>query len=111
MNLNNLRIRTKLLIAFVVIAMITGAVGIVGEVNLTKLADSDRDMYETNVGPMGFVIGIANNSQKIQVIIRDALIAGQGESAKESARKIAELQQNIEKDMGKLEKAVGQAGS
>lgn len=42
----NLKIRTKLLIGFILIALIVGLVGYVGMINIKALDESDTELYE-----------------------------------------------------------------
>ncbi len=55
----NLRLAAQLIAAFILVALIAGAIGIIGITNLGRLAKSDRHLYETTIEPMQY-LGIIN---------------------------------------------------
>ena len=72
---NNLKLRTKLLSSFVVVAVIAGVVGYVGISNIVAISSADRKMYENMTVPIATVTDIVSNFQQIRVSYRDVILA------------------------------------
>lgn len=64
---NDMKIRTKLLASFLVVAMIVILVGIVGIINLNNLEESDTEMYEYMTVPISQLNGISTAFQRSRV--------------------------------------------
>ena len=45
----NMKIAAKLILGFLIVAIIAGVVGGIGLINLNKMASADRQLYEINV--------------------------------------------------------------
>ncbi len=73
--MNNLRIRTKLLISFFIVALIAAIIGIFGVVNMKTIDDADTALYETKTVPLGHVGKMATYFHRIRVNLRDAVLA------------------------------------
>ena len=71
----NLRLASQLILAFVLVALIAGAIGTIAIVNLGKLADSDRLMYETATAPMKNLDAINGNFQLVRNSLSKTLAA------------------------------------
>ncbi len=61
---SNMKLGTKLLAGFIVVSMITAALGIVGIINIKRLDSADTQMYEDNV------LGLKNSSRVVQTFLR-----------------------------------------
>jgi methyl-accepting chemotaxis protein len=61
-----LRLATQLILAFALVALIAGAVGTIGIVNLGKLAASDKLMYENATAPMKNLDSLNGNFQLVR---------------------------------------------
>lgn len=71
---NNLKIATKLTIAFLCVAIISGIVGIVGIMNLNTLVKEDTKLYEFFTVPLQEIGTIAEAYQKTRIYARDMII-------------------------------------
>ena len=65
----NLRLATQLILSFVLVALIAGAVGAIGIANVNKLAASDKNMYENATAPMKNLDALNGHFQ----LVRNAL--------------------------------------
>jgi len=74
-----MRIGPKLTIGFLSVACIAIIVGVFSIVQMGRLNDSDKYMYERMTVPLGNLVGIAMNTQRVRINLRDALEAGSGE--------------------------------
>ena len=71
----DLKIRVKLLVSFIMVAVIAGLVGIVGLVNITAIGNSDEQLYQKMTVPISQLTAISTNFQMIRVNLRDAMLA------------------------------------
>ncbi|MFT4143033.1 MAG: methyl-accepting chemotaxis protein [Mobilitalea sp.] len=70
----NLKIAAKLLIGFIVIAVIAGVIGVYGIINLRMVSENDTKLYEENV--IG-IVSIANMNQdfiSVRIGMRDLIM-------------------------------------
>lgn len=65
----NLKIRSKILTAFLGIVILMGIVGSVGIFNLQKISKLDSDLYEDNTKAISFASTIQVNLQKIKYCV------------------------------------------
>ncbi|MCX6154320.1 MAG: methyl-accepting chemotaxis protein [Candidatus Kapabacteria bacterium] len=63
----NLKIRTKLLTSFVIVAIITILVGFYGNLEIRKINDADTILYERITVPMGQLITMAEGMQRMRI--------------------------------------------
>ncbi|KJU86360.1 methyl-accepting chemotaxis protein, partial [Candidatus Magnetobacterium bavaricum] len=71
----NQKIGTKLILSFVVVSLITAAVGYIGIVSLHKLDDADTMLYEKATLAVFYTGIIGTDFQRIRVNIREAVEA------------------------------------
>jgi len=101
----HLKIRTKLLVSFVLIALIGTAVGVVGDVYLRTLSKDVKMLYGNNVVPLGLMTDIQDNYQKMRLKTRDMLLSNDSQADKQAVKDIADLQKSVEKDLAEFHKA------
>ena len=68
-------IKNKLVFGFVLIALIGGAVGTIGVVNLQRLGGAEADAYQHRTVPMSLLNDMAMSYQRSRVNLRDAVLA------------------------------------
>jgi methyl-accepting chemotaxis protein len=73
--LNKMKIRTKLLLSFILVALIAGIIGIYSSASLNKMKKADTALYETVAVALGHCTEVTTYYQRIRVLIRDAYIA------------------------------------
>ncbi|AWI04173.1 methyl-accepting chemotaxis protein [Clostridium drakei] len=71
----NLKVATKLLIGFILVAIIAGMVGVVGVVNIKKIQALDGDMYNRHTATMDDMAMILEYYQMERVNLRDVVLA------------------------------------
>jgi methyl-accepting chemotaxis protein len=71
----NLRIQSKLMLGFTLVAFITVAVGVVGVRSIRSIDDADTHMYQAVVLPYALVVDASGNLQRSQRAIRDQLLS------------------------------------
>lgn len=70
----NIKLSAKLIIAFVVVALIAGVMGGIGIYNIYKITVNDRKLYETMTVPLGEMIVMVDSFQRSQVNVKNILL-------------------------------------
>ncbi|KNZ40341.1 methyl-accepting chemotaxis protein [Acetobacterium bakii] len=104
--INNIKIGTKLLVGFIIIALITGIVGIVGIVSLQNLENSNTILYEKMTLPIAEVGQISTSYQRMRVIIRDMIIENSPEQIQSNTDKVAIRNQEIDEAAAAFEATI-----
>ncbi len=92
----NLKIATKLIIGFIIVAAIAGVVGVVGIVNIQEMDTLNTDMYELNTTPIPQITSVQNAYNQTRVAIRDLLL-DKDQAAKEGYISLIETNLNTMK--------------
>ena len=93
----NLGISKKLLSGFIIIALIAGAMGAYGILNLKSIKNSDTELYENMTVPVSQMGEISTEFQRLRVNIRDMIIAQSSEDIQANVNQIEERRANIDK--------------
>ncbi|MGE5404015.1 MAG: MCP four helix bundle domain-containing protein [Candidatus Saccharibacteria bacterium] len=96
---NNLRIRTKLIIAFIIVAAIAGAMGWMGYNDLNKIGANDASLYEHNTLPLAQLGKITESYQRIRVNLRDMIIDRGSVDRQKYVSKINQLNSELDENM------------
>ena len=102
----NLKIGTKLIVGFVLIAAIAAAVGWVGITEMQNIADDDTMLYEEAAVPLSQLQKISVAFQKERINLRDALNSNNKQEIEKYSRTIEELNTNIAKYVKEFEKTL-----
>jgi len=84
----NLRVGTKLISGFIAVAIIAGAIGAVGIVNLKKIEEADMRMYTMMTEPLGQMVTYVEAYQRMRGNVKDIILA-------ETPEEIADYEQRI----------------
>lgn len=85
----NLKVGVKLIIGFIIVAIIAGTIGIVGAVNIKAIDDADKKLYETMTEPLGELTFMVDSYQRMRGNVKDLLLAKTPEEIIEAEEKIA----------------------
>ncbi|MCL6635015.1 MAG: methyl-accepting chemotaxis protein [Peptococcaceae bacterium] len=102
----NLRLRTKLLSSFIIVALIAGTIGWVGITNTHKIAVLDKRMYEQMTEPLSQLTYISTCFQRIRVNVRNLIEAGTPEEKQMYKDKINQLFAEIDEYAALYEKTI-----
>ncbi|MDF1547218.1 MAG: MCP four helix bundle domain-containing protein, partial [Bacteroidales bacterium] len=101
-----MKIRTKLLIGFLIVAIISGVIGYVGITKITEVDSNDTKLYEMVTSPLGDLNHVVYDFQQCRVLYRDmvrennpAAIAQLIDKRKEISKGMTDLLSNFEKSM------------
>jgi methyl-accepting chemotaxis protein len=93
----NLKIGIKLLSGFILVALIAGAVGAFGMINIKQIDQSYSDMQTYQTLPIKSLSKITENYLMIRVLLRDMVIASTAEVVDADASKMINLQAELDK--------------
>ncbi|MBF0551643.1 MAG: MCP four helix bundle domain-containing protein [Deltaproteobacteria bacterium] len=102
----NLKIRTKLLSSFILVALIAGVIGFVGVINLRHLDEADKTLYERNTVPLADIDDVSTGFQRIRVDLREIILAKNADEMKGSLASIKELDKANNEGLAKFEKSI-----
>jgi methyl-accepting chemotaxis protein len=91
----NMKIGTKLLSGFILVALISGVIGWVGISNMREIAVKDTMMYENMLVPITQLGKISTDFQRVRVNLAKVLLAKNSENKVKYAGQIKELSAEI----------------
>jgi methyl-accepting chemotaxis protein len=103
--LNNIKISTKLLGSFTIIALLSGLVGGIGIINIRSIDEADTKLYEKITVPLGQIGEISTHFQRMRLNYRDVLLIDKAERYKQKDR-IDERKKDINRLSVEFEKTI-----
>ncbi|MBF0560264.1 MAG: MCP four helix bundle domain-containing protein, partial [Nitrospirae bacterium] len=101
---NSLKLRTRLLGAFVIVAIIAAAVGIVGISKIRTIDDKDTELYEQQTKPLGHLAEFINHFQRMRVNLYQVVYAVNTEERKTPLAHIEQRRMSITEKLALYEK-------
>ncbi|OOM78722.1 HAMP domain-containing methyl-accepting chemotaxis protein [Clostridium sp. BL-8] len=95
----NLKIATKLITGFIIVAFIAGVVGAVGIMNVHKISSLDTELYEDHTATMPDLTNIASDYEMERGLIKDLLIVKDGNKKQENTNKLRSLDEEIDSSL------------
>ncbi len=102
----NLKVSVKLLSGFILVAVLAGAIGTIGSINIKKIDDADTLMYERVVVPLDQIADVSISFQRMRVNARDIITATKDEDIQKFASRITELRGQVDKAATEFEKTI-----
>lgn len=102
----NLKVGTKILSGFILVALIAGLTGYIGIKNIHSIGKLDKEMYELNTVPLGEIGDLASSLQRIRVNLRDIIIDKDSVSKNKYAAAITALSKQNDENLIKVEKTL-----
>jgi methyl-accepting chemotaxis protein len=102
----DLKISTKLLASFGLVAAIAALIGYVGISNLNEISAADKKMYENMTVPIAVLDDIAVSFQQIRVSYRDAILARNVTEQQKYAAALKGFEQVLQKTSAEFEKTI-----
>jgi len=100
----NMKIGTKLLSGFILVALVAGVIGWVGVSNIREIAARDTKMYEDMVIPITQLGKISTAFQRVRVNLAKVLLVANRQEKEKYSEQIKELSAEITSLIGELEK-------
>ncbi len=94
---NNMRIGSKLIVSFIVVAIIAGVVGLIGIININNLNSKSDVLYKNMTVPLTYTSEMAKFFQQVRVITRDMILENEENAINSKYQEI----QNVVSDMNK----------
>jgi len=104
--LNNLKIGTKLVAGFIVVALIAGVIGGVGIRKINQIDTADKLLYEKITVPTAELLTISTSFQKIRVNVLYILKSTNKSEKEKLIQAIRGLQESIDKESLLFEKTI-----
>lgn len=87
---HNMKIGKKLILAFLVVALISGVIGAIGVYNINKIQKNDTFLYENITDPLSQLIFVAESFQRMRGNVKDYVLAQNDEERLEFENRILE---------------------
>ncbi|HWQ42000.1 MAG TPA: methyl-accepting chemotaxis protein [Desulfosporosinus sp.] len=101
----NMKISAKLLLGFILVAIIAGVVGVVGIRNINNIAKLDEGMFVHQTEPMTDLGDLVGKYHRIRVNLRDLVIEKDEKNRNDFNAKIVEYDKSLMEDLNTFEKA------
>jgi methyl-accepting chemotaxis protein len=102
----NLKIATKLLICFILVAIIAGVVGIIGVIKINSISTEDMALYQRMTVPISILSDISTAFQRQRVNIRDMILASTNTDMEANIKSAEDRENEIEKLIPEFEKLI-----
>jgi methyl-accepting chemotaxis protein len=93
--MKNVKIRTKLLVSFFVVVLLTSFIGYMGINSMKRINESDTRLYETMTVPLSDLTDLAVAFQRIRVNVRDAVLTNDVKERSTFFKNIEEYKSNF----------------
>lgn len=102
----NLKISAKLILAFVIVALIAGMIGLVGIININNINRLDTEMYERHVVQLSELIPVVQGYQSLRVGLREIIALDDIASKNQSAATINENYKAVIENLQQFGKSI-----
>lgn len=102
----NLKIRSKLMLCFAIMAVLAAVVGIVGIANLNKIDEADSMLYERVTVPTTQLMDMAVAYQRMRVNVREVILSSSTDEVKQFAAKIDDIRKQLHESADVFEKTL-----
>ncbi len=106
MKLKNVKIGSKLVSSYVIVALLCAVVGVMGIVKIKEIDRADTLLYEHITVPLGDVTRLTSTFQQVRVNIRDYIHAQSDEDERMKREAITTLCANFNDEMQKYKSSV-----
>lgn len=102
----NMKIGTKLIIGFLMVAFIAGAIGVGGVYNIIKIDRLDTKLYETMTVPLGEMVGYVGAYEKMRGYVKDIILANDKSQIADIEKQINEQNEEFISNLKSFEKTL-----
>lgn len=102
----NLKISVKLIVSFVIVAIISGVVGVIGISNITKINNNDTILYENMTVPLSEVADMARWFQRARVNARDLILYDDPDDIQKAYEVVRTYLNNVASNAESFEKTI-----
>jgi len=91
----NMKIGAKLILGFILVAILAGTIGGVGIINIQKIDKADTELYEKITVPLGELVTIVGAYQRMRGNVRDVILANTPEEIVDYENRIKERNDEV----------------
>ena len=102
----NMKIRSKLLSSFLIVALLAGLIGYMGIARLKQIDGAGVKMYERMTVPLGQLTELTSSFERIRVLLRDAILADNSSLRNNYYSDIDDLVKTINNDSKLIESTI-----
>lgn len=102
----NLKIGTKLISGFIIVALIAGGIGAIGVLNLQKVDKNDQFLYTQMTVPLGELVLITESFQRMRGNLKDILLAQTAEEIADYENRIVQRNEEFTTNLVSYEKTL-----
>lgn len=103
---NNLKIGTKLISGFVIVALIAGVIGFIGIQKIHQIEEADTKLYEKITVPIGDLAHITASFQRIRINLRDLVETNDSQEKAQILETIKKLRNETSEKSVSYEKTI-----
>ncbi|HEX2967559.1 MAG TPA: methyl-accepting chemotaxis protein [Bacteroidales bacterium] len=97
--LNKLKIRTKLILGFLLVALLAAIIGIFSIQRMKSIIKADTKLYQNGVVPFTYTVDLATLFQRMRVNVRDAYMADNANEADGFITKFKQVDEQFTKSL------------
>ena len=105
--MTNFSLKTRLIGGFLLIAMVAGAIGVVGIIDLGSMRKADEKLYRAHTAPLPELAHLSLSFDKQRVALRDFLAAKTPQDKARFENQIDVLSEGLDKSALQFENSVG----
>lgn len=102
----NMKIGVKLILGFIVVAVIAGIIGTVGMVNINKMYAADKELYDKITVPLGQLVTITDSYQRMRGNVKDLLLSDTPEQIADYKQRIIDRNAEFAAALAEFEKTL-----
>lgn len=102
----NLKIYTKMLIGFTLVATIAGLIGLLGIYKILQVEEVGNEMYTKAAQPLGALVQLGMDSQKARVNLRGMMLDTDKERMEANAEGVRKRYEDVERLLVEFEKSL-----
>ena len=86
----NMKIGTKMILGYLIVALLAGAIGVLGIVNIKSIEEADTYLYKQMTVPLGEMVLIAESFQRMRGNVKDVVLADSDAQIEDYEARIAQ---------------------
>lgn len=102
----NIKISSKLLIGFLIVALIAGAVGVIGLINIMKITSADKILYEANTLGIKYSSNAATYWQRLRYNAIEMILLKDDSQIEDYTQKLNNFIAIIDESLAKYDQTI-----
>lgn len=102
----NMKIATKLITGFIIVALIAGVIGVAGIINIKSIDEADSELYKSGTVPISELAIVMEKYQRIRVQSFKLILNTDMAAMNENVVKIKEFKEIMDSNMESFEKTI-----